>query len=74
MHANPKQIQDFGNHDSGDPGRASYPVADPELLLEERLARIMAENDNLVREKKEVRKELRELHERLIRLQENNVG
>lgn len=73
-HVNPDQIQDFGNHDTGNSSRSSYPIADPELLLEERLARMMAENDNLLREKKEARKELLELHERLIRLQENNVG
>lgn len=71
---NPEQIQDFGNHETGNSSRPSYPVPDPELLLEERLAKMMAENDNLVREKKEARKELRELHERLARLQENNVG
>ena len=74
VHVNPNQIQDFGNHDSGNASRASYPEPDPELLLEERLARMMAENDNLLREKKEARKELRELHGRLVRLQENNVG
>lgn len=73
-YVNPGQIQDFGNHETGHQSRPSYPMPDPELLLEERLARKIAENDDLLREKKELRKELHELHERLIRLQENNVG
>ena len=73
-YANPGQIQDFGGHEIDNSRRPSYPTPDPELMLEERLAKKIAENDNLVREKKEARKELRELHERLIRLQENNVG
>lgn len=73
-YVNPEQIQDFGGHETGTPRRQSYPAPDPELELEERLAKKIAENDNLVREKREARKELRELHERLIRLQENNVS
>ena len=73
-YVNPGQIQDFGNHETGHQSRPSSSMPDPELLLEERLARQMAENDDLLREKKEVRKELHELHERLIRLQENNVS
>lgn len=73
-YVNPEQIQDFGGHEIGNPRRPSYPSPDPELVLEEQLAKKIAEIDNLVREKKEAQKELRELHERLIRLQENNVG
>lgn len=73
-YADAEQIQDFGSHETGNPGRSSLPASDPELVLEEQLARLMAENDNLVREKKEAGRELRELHERLIRLQDNNVG
>lgn len=74
VYVNREQMQDSGGHETGNAGRPSYPVSDPELVLEERLARMMAENGNLVREKTEARKELRELNDRLIRLQENNVG
>lgn len=71
-HANPRQIQDFGNHDPGsdferDPRRASHPVPDPELLLEERLGRS-------IREKKELQKELLEMRNRLARQHEDNVS
>jgi hypothetical protein len=77
--ANHRQIQDFGNDGTGNksgrgPVNASVPVNDPELLFEERLGRVMADNENLIREKKELQKDLRELHNRLIRLQENNVS
>lgn len=72
------QIQDFGNNTGNgfghDSGRASTPINDPELLFEERVGRIMAENDLIMREKKDLQKDLRELHNRLIRLQENNVS
>ena len=34
----------------------------------------MADNEQLNRERKELQKELQELHDRLARLQENNVG
>ncbi len=46
---------------------------DPELLFEERFGKVMVDNDNLVRDKKELEKQLRDLHDRLARLQENNV-
>lgn len=50
------------------------PIGDPELLYEERLGELMADNENHTREKKELQKELRELRDRLTRLQDNNVG
>lgn len=50
------------------------PVGDPELLYEERLGELMADNENHIREKKELQKELRELRDRLTRLQDNNVS
>lgn len=50
------------------------PIGDPELLYEERLGELMADNENHIREKKELQKELRDLHDRLTRLQDNNVG
>ncbi|MCJ1265448.1 hypothetical protein MMC22_005326 [Lobaria immixta] len=50
----------------------STPYKDPELLFEEQLANVMTENDNHRREKEELQKELRDLHGRLARLQENN--
>ena len=50
------------------------PIGDPELLYEARLGELVADNENHIREKKELQKELRELHDRLTRLQDNNVG
>ncbi len=52
----------------------SPPVGDPELLFEERIGELMAENESYLRERKEFQKELRELHDRLARLQDNNVS
>ena len=49
------------------------PTLDPELLFEERFGKVMADNENLIREKKDMQKDLRDLHDRLVRLQENNV-
>lgn len=49
------------------------PIRDPELLYEERLGELIADNENLIREKKESQKEFRDLHDRLTRLQDNNV-
>ena len=48
--------------------------ANPELLFEQKFGKVMADNEQLNRERKELQKELRELHDRLARLQENNVG
>jgi len=56
-------------------GRSSdlrAPELNQELLFEERLGRIMAQNEKLLREKKDLQKDLRELDKRLSRLQENN--
>ena len=50
------------------------PTLDPELLFEQRFGKVMADNENLIREKKDMQKDLRDLHDRLVRLQENNVG
>ena len=47
---------------------------DPGLLFEQKFGKLMADNEQLNRERKELQKELRELHNRLARLQENNVG
>lgn len=51
----------------------STPQRDPELLYEERLAKLLAENDDHRREKKDLQKDLGDLHDRLARMQENNV-
>lgn len=77
--AEPRQIQDHRDHDNSDAsaqrkGHPSYPEPDPELLFEERLGRIMAENANLGSEKKKLQTEFGELKARLNRLQENNVS
>ncbi|PGH06341.1 hypothetical protein AJ80_08175 [Polytolypa hystricis UAMH7299] len=45
---------------------------DPELQFEERVGKVLAENDRLSHEKKELQKALEVLHDRLTRLQENN--
>ena len=73
--ANVPQMEVSGRPQSDDdePVLSSTPLRDTELLLEERFGKIMAENDEHVREKKELQKDLRELHERMTRLQDNNV-
>lgn len=45
---------------------------DLELQFEERVGKVIAENDRLTHEKKELEKALEDLHNRLARLQENN--
>lgn len=45
---------------------------DLELQFEERVGKVLAENDRLSHEKKEMEKALEDLHNRLARLQENN--
>lgn len=47
---------------------------DLDLLFEERFGKIMAENSNHIREKTELQKDLRELNDRVVRLQDNNVS
>ncbi|KAN0075958.1 hypothetical protein V8E54_007228 [Elaphomyces granulatus] len=47
-------------------------AVDPELQFEERVGKVLAENDRLVSEKKEMERDLEGLHNRLARLQENN--
>lgn len=43
-----------------------------ELKFEERVGKVLAENDRLTQDKKELRKDLGDMHNRLARLQENN--
>ncbi|KAK6810784.1 hypothetical protein RU639_013416 [Aspergillus parasiticus] len=47
-------------------------TVDLELQFEERVGKVLAENDRLTHEKKELEKALEDLHNRLARLQENN--
>ena len=47
-------------------------TVDLELQFEERVGKVIAENDRLTHEKKEMEKALEDLHNRLARLQENN--
>ncbi|KAJ5726529.1 uncharacterized protein N7483_007886 [Penicillium malachiteum] len=51
--------------------KRDHPV-DIELQFEERVGKVLAENDRLSHEKKELEKALEDLHNRLARLQENN--
>ncbi|KAI9041524.1 putative microtubule binding protein HOOK3 [Aspergillus affinis] len=51
--------------------KREHPV-DLELQFEERVGKVLAENDRLTHEKKELEKALEDLHNRLARLQENN--
>ena len=54
-----------------DLSKRDHPV-DLELQFEERVGKVIAENDRLTHEKKELEKALEDLHNRLARLQENN--
>ncbi|KAJ5595860.1 Microtubule binding protein HOOK3 [Penicillium hetheringtonii] len=45
---------------------------DLELKFEERVGKVLAENDRLTHDKKELQKDLGDMHNRLARLQENN--
>jgi protein HOOK3 len=59
--------------DEQDDFRARREVAvDPELQFEERVSKLLAENDKLSHEKKELGKAMDDLHDRLARLQEHN--
>ncbi|KAB8069563.1 hypothetical protein BDV29DRAFT_182496 [Aspergillus leporis] len=68
-----------GQHEPLDPvdeikeelSKREHPV-DLELQFEERVGKVIAENDRLTHEKKELEKALEDLHNRLARLQENN--
>ncbi|KAJ5643112.1 uncharacterized protein N7484_005619 [Penicillium longicatenatum] len=63
MHAADELREDLAKRD--------HPV-DLELQFEERVGKVLAENDRLSHEKKELEKALEDLHNRLARLQENN--
>ncbi|KAL1997136.1 hypothetical protein VTN49DRAFT_8001 [Thermomyces lanuginosus] len=60
-----------GDEDERD-GKKRDVTVDPELQFEERVGKVLAENDRLVAEKKEMEKAIEDLHNRLARLQENN--
>ncbi|PYH33214.1 putative microtubule binding protein HOOK3 [Aspergillus neoniger CBS 115656] len=45
---------------------------DPELQFEERVGKVLAENNRMAREKKDMQKQIDDMHDRLARLQENN--
>ncbi|EEP78361.1 predicted protein [Uncinocarpus reesii 1704] len=60
-------------HYEQDEYRARRDIAmDPELQFEERVGKLLAENDKLSNEKRELGKALEDLHDRLAKLQENN--
>ncbi|PYH42587.1 putative microtubule binding protein HOOK3 [Aspergillus saccharolyticus JOP 1030-1] len=45
---------------------------DPELQFEERVGKVLAENNRMAREKKDMQNQIDDMHDRLARLQENN--
>lgn len=61
-----------GDEEENDGLRKKDLSLDPELQFEERVGKVLAENDKLVSEKKELEKSLEEMHNRIARLQENN--
>lgn len=62
---------DAADERRADLAKHDHPV-DLELQFEERVGKVLAENDRLTHEKKELEKALEDLHNRLARLQENN--
>lgn len=62
---------DAGDDAKDDLSKRDLPV-DLGLQFEERVGKVIAENDRLTHEKKEMEKALEDLHNRLARLQENN--
>lgn len=68
------QPSDYGTPQRGQVPSPPKSAMDQELLFEERFGRVMADNEMLNREKSELQKMLRDLHDRLARLQENNVS
>ena len=80
--ANVRQLQTTTNAASDSdvpstPATSSPPppaAIDPELIFEERYGKVMADNERLAQENQDVRKNVRDLQNRLARLQENNVG
>ena len=80
LRANLRQLQNTTNaaSDSDVPSTpaTSSPlpvVVDPELIFEERLGEVMADNARLAQENQDVQKNVLDLQNRLGRLQENNV-
>ena len=49
-------------------------MLDADLLAEERFSKVIAQNENLTKDRRELQSEVSELHERLSRLQEHNVS
>ena len=78
--ADGKQLQSSLPASDGDTSRTKVSKSplkssmDPELLFEERFGKVMADNDKLTKERGDLQKDLQDLHNRLARLQENNVS
>lgn len=71
--AHNSQHEDLSADEEDQDGTTKRDLAvDPELKFEERVGKVLAENDRLASEKKEMEKALEDLHNRLARLQENN--
>lgn len=62
---------DMGDEAKDGLTKRDHPV-DLELQFEERVGKVIAENDRLTHEKKETEKAMEDLHNRIARLQENN--
>lgn len=60
-------------HDGPSETGSETVVHDPELAFEERVGKIMAENQRMLQEREDLRNGMRSLDERLIRLQDNNT-
>ncbi|KAL8911400.1 MAG: hypothetical protein Q9172_007680 [Xanthocarpia lactea] len=59
-----------GQQDGADTDPSSF-MLDPELVLEERYGKILAENELLLQERKDYQGQIREMDDRLVRLQES---
>ncbi|OKL58848.1 hypothetical protein UA08_05839 [Talaromyces atroroseus] len=70
--AHNSQHEDLSADEEEPDAKRELLTVDPELKFEERVGKVLAENDRLASEKKEMEKALGDLHNRLARLQENN--
>ena len=61
------------DNEGGLSNEATTSSTDKELLFEERLGKVMADNEILTNERNDLQTGLKSMHDRLSRLQENNV-
>ena len=72
MNETPEEATKGVDHEAGSIVAPAHDL-DPELQFEERLGKALAENDNLEREKKDLRHQLEDLEGRFNCLQDSNV-